>query len=125
MVPETTRVRPQFVCASNYRTVTAPMEIQEKILNCRRFCAVKASGFNKSQQLSTSGSQQVQHQSVTNSKFQHISTSIGIWFGTRGSEVQILSPRPLSNAHDLKALQEYPPSAFGLICRLYLTIERI
>src|SRR5216684_8633368 len=94
MVPETTRVRPQFVCASNYRTVTAPMEIQEKILNCRRFCAVKASGFNKFQQVSMNSSQQVQYQPLTNSKFQWSSTRVGIWFGTRGSEVQILSPRP-------------------------------
>ena len=56
---------------------------------------MQASNFNKSQQLSTSRSQQVQHQSLRNNKFQQDSISAGIWFGTRGSEVQILSPRPL------------------------------
>jgi len=39
-------------------------------VDCRRFCAEKASDFNKSQQLSTSGPQQVQYQSVGNNKFQ-------------------------------------------------------
>jgi hypothetical protein len=62
--------------------------------DCRRFCAEKASAFNKSQQLSTGGPQQVQYQSFKNLKFQQISISYGIWFGTRGSEVQILSPQP-------------------------------
>jgi hypothetical protein len=38
-------------------------------------CAEKASDFNK--QLSTSGVQQVQYQSVRNNKFQQI--SIGVW----------------------------------------------
>jgi hypothetical protein len=33
---------------------------------------VKASDFNKSPQLSTNGSQQVQYQSITNSKFQQV-----------------------------------------------------
>jgi hypothetical protein len=59
------------------------------------FEVAKASNFNKSQQLSTSGVQQVQYQSVKNNKFQQVSIRIGIWFGTRGSEVQILSPRPI------------------------------
>jgi hypothetical protein len=36
------------------------------------FVSVKASDFNKTQQLSTSGSQQVQYQSVINNKFQQI-----------------------------------------------------
>jgi hypothetical protein len=49
-----------------------------------RFCAEKASDFNKSQHLSTSGLQQVQYQSVRNNKFQQISIGYGIWFGTRG-----------------------------------------
>ena len=67
-------------------------------LDCRRFCAEKASDFNKSQQLSTSGPLEVQYQSLGNNKFQQVSISVGIWFGTRGSEVQILSPRPLFSA---------------------------
>src|SRR5262249_24243842 len=63
-------------------------------VDCRRFCAEKASDFNKSQQPSTRGLQQVQYQSLKNNKFQQVSTRVAIWFGTRGSEVQILSPRP-------------------------------
>jgi hypothetical protein len=39
-------------------------------------------------------SQTVQYQSITTNKIPQISISTGIWFGTRGSEVQILSPRP-------------------------------
>jgi hypothetical protein len=57
--------------------------------------AVKASNFNKEQQVSTSGRQQVQYQSLENLKFQQSSIGFGIWFGTRGLEVQILSPRPI------------------------------
>jgi hypothetical protein len=34
---------------------------------------VKASSFNRTQQLSTNGSQQVQYQTVTNNKFQQVS----------------------------------------------------
>jgi len=50
---------------------------------------VKASDFNKSQPFSTSSLQQIQRQSLTNNKFQQTSTRSGIWFGTRGSGVQI------------------------------------
>ncbi len=55
---------------------------------------LKASKFNKSQGISMNGSQPIQYQSVTNITFQQISIRSEIWFGTRGSEVQILSPRP-------------------------------
>ena len=58
------------------------------------FVAVKAHDFNKAQQTSISRLQQVQQQSLRINKIQQISISSGIWFGTRGSEVQILSPRP-------------------------------
>jgi hypothetical protein len=58
------------------------------------FVAAKASRILKAQQLSTSGLQQVQYQSLKNRKIQQISIRLGIWFGIRGSEVQILSPRP-------------------------------
>jgi len=60
-----------------------------------KIVAAKASDFNKEQQTSTSGKQQVQYQSLRNNKFQQVSIGFGIWFGTRGSEVQILSPRPI------------------------------
>jgi hypothetical protein len=46
-------------------------------------------------QVSTKWLQLVQHQSLENTAFQQISTSIEIWFGSWGSEVQILSPRPI------------------------------
>lgn len=53
--------------------------------SCRRFCAEKASDFNKSQQLPISSSQQVQYQSLKNREFQQVSIGSGIWFGTRGA----------------------------------------
>jgi hypothetical protein len=49
------------------------------------FVAAKASYFNKPQQLSTNGPQQVQYQSLENNKFQQVSIGFGIWFGTRCS----------------------------------------
>ena len=61
---------------------------------CRRFCSCKST---QDPQRSTSffvRPQSVQHQSIKNNKIPQISISNGIWFGTRGSEVQILSPRP-------------------------------
>ena len=58
------------------------------------FVAVKASKSHKVQRTSTSGLQQVQYQSVKNYKIPQRSIGDRIWFGTRGSEVQILSPRP-------------------------------
>ena len=57
--------------------------------------AVKAIKNHKVQQLSTNGMQQVQYQSIGNNRIPQGSIRIGIWFGTRGSEVQILSPRPI------------------------------
>jgi hypothetical protein len=59
------------------------------------FETAKASDFNKLQQLSTSSLQAVQYQTVVNLRIQQLSIIAGIWFGTRGSEVQILSPRPI------------------------------
>jgi hypothetical protein len=58
------------------------------------FVAVRTSMNHKVRQLSTSGSPQVQYQAHKNNKPPQISIGAGIWFGTRGSEVQILSPRP-------------------------------
>jgi hypothetical protein len=63
------------------------------------FATVKASNFNKLQQLLTARPQAVQYQPVTIFKIQSISIILGIWFGTRGSEVQILSPRPIDFNH--------------------------
>jgi hypothetical protein len=44
---------------------------------------VKASKNLKAQQLSTTGMQQVQYQSLKINNFPQISITIGIWFGTR------------------------------------------
>ena len=70
------------------------------------FAAVKAHDFNRIQQLSTSSPQQVQQQAVGGHRFRQVSISAGTWFGTRGSEVQILSPRPI-----LSTTFKYPRSA--------------
>ena len=58
------------------------------------FVAAKAPNFNKVQQSSTSGPQTIQQQSLRINKIPQTSTRLGIWFGTRRPEVQILSPRP-------------------------------
>src|ERR1044071_3657516 len=76
---------------------------------------LKASNFNKAQQLSTNGMQQVQYQSVRNIKFQRISIGFGIWFGTRGSEVQILSPRPIFSIRYKQFLVCRPPDRKALL----------
>ena len=52
------------------------------------FVAVKAHDFNKGQQTSISGLQQVQQQSLGINKIQQISISSGIWFGTRCSTLK-------------------------------------
>jgi hypothetical protein len=57
------------------------------------FVAAKASDFNKSQQLSMSGVQQIQYELVKKSRIPQRSIGDRIWFGP-GAEVQILSPRP-------------------------------
>jgi hypothetical protein len=69
------------ICRTASRTKSLRINLK-KALNCRRFCAEKASDFTKSQQVSTSGVQQVQYQSVRNNKFQQVSIRVGIWFGT-------------------------------------------
>src|SRR5208337_513487 len=56
--------------------------------------SLESAAYTTFQQNSTSSLQLPQQQSLKITTFQQISPSIGIWFGTRGSEVQILSPRP-------------------------------
>jgi len=56
--------------------------------------AVEALCFHKLQLASTTEPQLIQQESLGNNRILRVSISIGIWFGTRGSEVQILSPRP-------------------------------
>src|SRR5580658_426408 len=59
--------------------------------------AVKALWNYSEPQLSIAWPQRVQSKTVNFTRFQHTSTSCKIWFGTRGSEVQILSPRPIKS----------------------------
>ncbi len=64
--------------------------------------AVEALCFHKLQLASTTEPQLIQQESLGNNRILRVSISIGIWFGTRGSEVQILSPRPFQ-IKDLRA----------------------
>ena len=59
--------------------------------------AVRALRNSTKPQLSTTSRQQTQSKSVIFTRFQLASTSSKNWFGTRGSEVQILSPRPFKS----------------------------
>jgi hypothetical protein len=63
------------------------------------FVAVAPLQFTAVHHVSTRGFQTAQNKSLGITEFQQISTSIEIWFGTRGSEVQILSPRPIIFKH--------------------------
>ena len=56
--------------------------------------ALQALRNNTEPQHSTTRLQIIQYKTVKNNEFQQISITSRIWFGTRGSEVQILSPRP-------------------------------
>src|SRR5579864_376527 len=58
---------------------------REDELTVGNFVTVKASNFNKSQQLSTNGLQQIQYQLAGSNRFQQVSIDHGIWFGTRCS----------------------------------------
>ena len=53
------------------------------------FVVMKASKFNGIQQPSDSGLQFIQQQAFAIHRIQSISIGLGIWFATRGSEVQI------------------------------------
>jgi len=59
--------------------------------------AVKALQNHSEPQLSIAWPQSIQSKTVIFTRFQHTSTIRKIWFGTRGSEVQILSPRPIKS----------------------------
>ena len=81
---------------------------------------VKAPQNYAEPQLAIAFLQRVQSKTVNFTRFQHTSISREIWFGTRGSEVQILSPRPIisivytsfypveeSNVDDFAAVQAF------------------
>jgi hypothetical protein len=70
-------------------------EKREKSVTVAEIVAVKAPWSNSEPQLSTIWPQLVQFKTVIFTRFQQISISGKNWFGTRGSEVQILSPRPM------------------------------
>jgi hypothetical protein len=77
----------------------SPMPTDIRLLaafkNVDDFVADKALDFNQDQLISTDRPQQIQQQSLRSHRILQVSISSGIWFGTRGSEVQILSPRPI------------------------------
>src|SRR5580658_6189193 len=75
--------------------------------------AVKAFWNDSEPQLSVTWPQRIQSKTVNFARFQRTSTSRKIWFGTRGSEVQILSPRPIS-LHAARRLPSHSRS--GLRC---------
>jgi len=58
--------------------------------------AVRASKGSMKPQLSITRPQIIQYKTVKNTIFQQISITCRNWFGTRGSEVRILSPRPIN-----------------------------
>ena|ERR1700704_4861455 len=64
-----------------------------------KFVTLKASNFNKTQQPSTNGMQQVQYQSLRNKGFQQVSIRSGIWFGIRCSPSPLLET-PLDSASE-------------------------
>ena len=63
--------------------------------NCRRFCSSRSTRVQQNSTCFTISAQKIQRQSLTSNKIPQTSTGSRIWFGTRGSEVQILSPRPI------------------------------
>jgi hypothetical protein len=82
----------QFPSIVNSHPVTGSEYVVEIVV-------VKASGNNAILQLSIAWPQHIQSKAVISTRFQETSTSRENWFGTRGSEVQILSPRPLKINH--------------------------
>ena len=54
----------------------------------------------------TASTQQLRYQSLKNLKFQQVSISFGIWFGTRGAEVQILYP-PTNHFNAMRSQASY------------------
>jgi len=62
-----------------------------------KFVAAKASKTRKDQQASRRGLQVIPSKAVKIDEFQQVPIKSVTWFGTRGSEVQILSPRPIKS----------------------------
>jgi len=81
------------------------VQVPQKNVNCSvilavvKIVTVRSSKSRKVQSFSITELQQVACQPLTKLKLQQTSISSGIWFGTRGSEVQILSPRPIIFKH--------------------------
>jgi len=107
------RFRGRISCCLFFQPCSLSSTLDDDAQAVGKNVAAKAASFNKLQQLSTSGLQQVQYQPVANSKVQQGSISPGTWFGTRGSEVQILSPRPFY-FHWLMRIQNLNPDPLGL-----------
>ena len=71
------------------------------------FVAVKALWNHSEPQLSTAWSQRIQSKVVIFTRFQQTSICRKIWFGTRGSEVQILSS-PTNIIYNLQTRDPHP-----------------
>ena len=65
------------------------------LAECRRFCSCQSTLVQRDSTAFKTRPQQEQNKSLEIYEFQEGSTRLGTGFGTRGSEVQILSPRPM------------------------------
>ncbi len=70
---------------------------QDCIVAVVEVATVKALRSNEVQRITKGRPQSIQNKAVANCSFQQASIIDWNWFGTRGSEVQILSPRPLKS----------------------------
>jgi len=89
--------------------------------NVDDFASVVASQLNDDQSLRGFEPQLVPSQTVLAYNIQYRSTTARIWFGTRGSEVQILSPRPISSSYS-----QFPAMKIAYTARhLYTPLQEI
>src|ERR1700678_3924247 len=91
---------------------------------CRRFCSGQSILVQYDSTEFKSSPQRKQNKSLGTSKFPEISTNARIWFGTRGSEVQILSPRPIVSNY-LQQSQELQNRATWFCTRCSSVLSRI
>jgi hypothetical protein len=93
VIPELSPLRVGNNCAK-YSSQRSPDFAVSSGSHCRRFSSCRSARVQQNSTRLTNSAQTIQHQSLTTNKIPLISTGSRIWFGTRGSEVQILSPRP-------------------------------
>jgi hypothetical protein len=90
--------------------------------------AAEALGIKRVQLSSNTGPQLLLQESLRNNRNRWISTKVGIWFGTRGADVQILSPRPISSGnrdHALRIRRDWLQNDAGIAtCELTDSFDR-